>query len=431
MKPSSLTTGLIAVFLTLLLLAGTLNDPISLAVGSGIGMMVFCLAKIHICNAYRLIQGADCSRVVDKKLLRQGRGAEIKTTLSFLIPTGMTARYYEKCPVFCSINGGESMAILKPGQNLVNLIYSIVPLFHGIISFEGGDLIVADRFFSSEVQVKNNHFSGPEQYVQPVPLFSKGLVSGSRELERFGPVKGFSVRHYREYLPGDDLRYVDWKLSARRGELYVREYASTSEAKPLLIVDLPDKNQEYDLDAFSRMVSHVSGHIETLLGKKEPLVLLLISGITITDVLYEGRDLTRCMEIMRTRMHPVIRSHYLYKYHSSLTIRSGNRHLHQWKTKVADAHVSDSISRIIQLRTENLVYSGSTTFSSRMNIVFGKRHLHEIYFYSLCDGDNSHIYETAALARQIRVPFRIRTPGQTETSAREIHPVRGEIIEVF
>ena len=102
-----------------------------------------------------------------------------------------------------------------------------------------------------------------------------------------------------------------------------------------------------------------------------------------------------------------------------------------FQKNVADNRVSESISRIIQVRTENLVYSGSTTFSSRMDLIIGKRHLHEIFFYSLCDGDISHIYETAALARQTRVPFRIRTPIQTETSSRAIHVARGELIEVF
>lgn len=431
MRPSPLTSGLIAVFCTFVLLAGVLNEPMSLAVGSGIGIIMFCLGMIHITSVSRLIQGSNCSRVVDKKILRQGRTAEVKTTLSFQIPIGMTARYHEKCPLFCSVEGGEIWTVLKPGQTIVNLSYSIIPHFHGKIYFEGGEITIADRFFSSEIHIKNGTFSGPEQQVQPSPLFSKSLVAGSRELERFGPVKGFSVRHYREYLPGDDLRYVDWKLSARRGELYVREYVSTSEAKPLLIIDLPDKNQEYDSDAFSRLVSHVSGHIETLFGKKEPLILLLVSGISITDALYEGRDLTRCMEIIRTRMHPVVRSQYLFRYNSSVTIRSGNRNMKNFQKNVADNRVSESISRIIQVRTENLVYSGSTTFSSRMDLIIGKRHLHEIFFYSLCDGDISHIYETAALARQTRVPFRIRTPIQTETSTRAIHVARGELIEVF
>lgn len=431
MIPSPLTSGLIAVFLSLILLSGLLNEPVSLAVGSGIGTIIFCLCILHITSVGRLIQGADCSRVFDKKIIRQGRRAEVKTTLSFQIPMGMTARYHEKCPLFCSVERGKIWTVLKPGQKTVNLSYSIIPLFHGKIIFEGGYLTVADRFFSSEIQIKKGNFSGPEQQVQPSPLFSKSLSGGSRELERFGPVKGFSVRHYREYLPGDDLRYVDWKLSARRGELYIREYVSTSEAKPLLIIDLPDKNQEYNSDAFSRLVSHVSGHIETLLGKKEPLILLLVSGITITDALYEGRDLTRCMEIIRTRMHPVVRSQYLYRYNNSVTIRSGNRNLKNFQKNVADNRVSHSISRIIQIKTENLVYSGSTTFSSRMDMIIGKRHLHEIFFYSLCDGDISHIYETAALARQTRVPFRIRTPIQTETCSRAIHLARGELIEVF
>ncbi|HMD35587.1 MAG TPA: DUF58 domain-containing protein, partial [Vicinamibacterales bacterium] len=49
----------------------------------------------------------------------------------------------------------------------------------------------------------------------------EGLVSG---LHR-SPFHGYSAEfsQYRHYRPGDDLKYVDWKLVARTDRLYTKQ----------------------------------------------------------------------------------------------------------------------------------------------------------------------------------------------------------------
>jgi uncharacterized protein (DUF58 family) len=41
----------------------------------------------------------------------------------------------------------------------------------------------------------------------------------------------------REYVPGDDLRFVDWKATARTGKLIVKEFESQTSSSYLLLVD--------------------------------------------------------------------------------------------------------------------------------------------------------------------------------------------------
>src|SRR4030095_9287688 len=50
----------------------------------------------------------------------------------------------------------------------------------------------------------------------------EGFLSG---LHR-SPLKGFSVEfaEYRQYLPGDDLTTIDWKVFARSDRFYVKKY---------------------------------------------------------------------------------------------------------------------------------------------------------------------------------------------------------------
>ena len=50
----------------------------------------------------------------------------------------------------------------------------------------------------------------------------EGYVSGMHR----SPYQGYSVEfaEHREYVPGDDLRYLDWKLFGRTDKFYLKQY---------------------------------------------------------------------------------------------------------------------------------------------------------------------------------------------------------------
>ena len=63
----------------------------------------------------------------------------------------------------------------------------------------------------------------------------EGLVSG---LHR-SPFHGYSAEfsQYRHYRPGDDLKYVDWKLVARTDRLYTRQFRETTNMASAIVLD--------------------------------------------------------------------------------------------------------------------------------------------------------------------------------------------------
>lgn len=63
----------------------------------------------------------------------------------------------------------------------------------------------------------------------------EGLVSG---LHR-SPFHGYSAEfsQYRHYRPGDDLKYVDWKLAARTDRIYTKQFRETTNMASALVVD--------------------------------------------------------------------------------------------------------------------------------------------------------------------------------------------------
>jgi len=49
------------------------------------------------------------------------------------------------------------------------------------------------------------------------------------------PGRGIEVARLREYQPGDEARDIDWRVSARRGRPFVKEYAQETESPVLLV----------------------------------------------------------------------------------------------------------------------------------------------------------------------------------------------------
>ena len=63
----------------------------------------------------------------------------------------------------------------------------------------------------------------------------EGFISG---LHR-SPYHGFSVEfaQHREYVPGDDLRFLDWKAYAKSDKYYIKQYEEETNFRALIILD--------------------------------------------------------------------------------------------------------------------------------------------------------------------------------------------------
>ncbi|HET7698483.1 MAG TPA: DUF58 domain-containing protein [Vicinamibacterales bacterium] len=61
-------------------------------------------------------------------------------------------------------------------------------------------------------------------------LVSKRIVDGTISGLHRSPFHGYSAEfsQYRHYRPGDDLKYIDWKLFARTDRLYTKQFRETT-----------------------------------------------------------------------------------------------------------------------------------------------------------------------------------------------------------
>lgn len=76
--------------------------------------------------------------------------------------------------------------------------------------------------------------------IKQLELRAKMVVEGFMSGLHRSPYHGFSVEFtdYRQYSPGDDLRYLDWKLLARRDRQYIKRFEDETNLRCHLLVDM-------------------------------------------------------------------------------------------------------------------------------------------------------------------------------------------------
>jgi uncharacterized protein (DUF58 family) len=76
--------------------------------------------------------------------------------------------------------------------------------------------------------------------IKSLQLRAKIVVEGFFSGLHRSPFHGFSVEfsEYRQYSPGDDPRYLDWKLYARSDRYYIKRFEDETNLRCHLVVDL-------------------------------------------------------------------------------------------------------------------------------------------------------------------------------------------------
>src|SRR5439155_18439696 len=72
-----------------------------------------------------------------------------------------------------------------------------------------------------------------------IEIVAQGVVEGYLAGIHRSPFRGFSVEftEHRAYQPGDEPRYLDWKILARADRLVVKQFEEETNLRAMLLVD--------------------------------------------------------------------------------------------------------------------------------------------------------------------------------------------------
>ena len=76
--------------------------------------------------------------------------------------------------------------------------------------------------------------------IQNLELVARTVVEGFVQGLHKSPYLGFSVdfAEYRQYMPGDDIRRIDWKVYGRSDKLFIKLYEGETNTRVLVLLDV-------------------------------------------------------------------------------------------------------------------------------------------------------------------------------------------------
>lgn len=72
-----------------------------------------------------------------------------------------------------------------------------------------------------------------------IEIVAQGVVEGYLAGLHRSPFRGFSVEftEHRAYQPGDELRYLDWRILARSDRLFVKQFEEETNLRAMILLD--------------------------------------------------------------------------------------------------------------------------------------------------------------------------------------------------
>lgn len=201
------------------------------------------------------ISGLDCERSISRSTVQQGEDVEVMVTIrnerGWPIPWIYFEDYHPRD--FPRVGDNKRLAILMPGRS-VTLKYRLTfPRrgYHrvGPVLMESGDLFGLQKRFRTGVRRDYVSVLPTVAYIDTFNIAAKRPQGPVRISNRIyeDPAR---IHNIREYIPGDPMRAIHWKATARTGVLHVKTHEPSSVTGGTLILDLhedsylPEKREE-------------------------------------------------------------------------------------------------------------------------------------------------------------------------------------------
>jgi len=283
MRPTLLTGLLLLFCLVCFVYAWMLN--VGEAAAAGLAVLVFLAGRACIfqTEVRGLALSLNVTREADKTILNQSSIVTVRSSMT-VVTKQLTASFEDVPPTGARITAGSLQYIEGRASYSLNL-----PVI-GESYFQGVRASCSDLFFTQSVLVGRDA-QQPKLTMYPTGIAATHHAVGhgagwsAQEYDRPALIAGTDTRTMRPYADGDSIRDLDWKLSTKYQELYVRLRMDASGGLPALLVDLPQRGASNELCL--HFAETVLGILENLnIGEEYPVTF--ISGARYLDTIRSG-----------------------------------------------------------------------------------------------------------------------------------------------
>jgi uncharacterized protein (DUF58 family) len=430
------TQGICVLLLLLVSVAIVLDDPAILLPAAILGAGILMRYLLFGQRTDEMIRSVRVERSLSRDQVRKGMAVDVRTSVTFYMPPQCRATISDLLPGQANLESGttEISAAVDPAPQSCTMSYTMVPVIHGTHRFSGIGIRIRDLFFEDSVTLSRESDTGPVLLVQPAGLFApppSELADGSLDMRRTSIWSGADVHSLRDYVVGDDLRHVDWKVSAKYDKLVIRKYTAPMSHPPLAIVDLPWKDAPFSDRAFSILISEVTGLVQHTIETYQHASVLLISGPNIIHLIREEKSAARCLAELREWMHPAERPVHFFRTPDRSDLRSRLREIESRLPDETDAATTAFYGRLQDRYESVLDHMRVPAFPGQVARALSQVTFSEVFLFTIECGDSSHIRHVARPLRARNVLVHIKviqalpeireaddTPGSTKAAGQ-------------
>ncbi len=375
------------------------DDPAFFFAGGAIWLFLLISLHAGISAARTAAHHLRGERHTKERFSRSGTRIQMTTTLTGHALPGYRLAVEDILPDSATDITGQTRGVIPENGGTCTLQYSFRPLAHGTIHPGGVILSCSDTFFIITVPILKLSFRRPNLFVFPENVlgYEGSGGYGDNETMRRTPLKSSGVRSFREYRPGDNVKAIDWKMTARYGTTYVREYTGSEGGTAAVVIDLPDDTKDATEEICSHMRKAVIQRIAGLQERHETSRIIVLAGceiLMIRDIL-PGADTFHDLSAILT---PKKRIRSLYRAYSPIMLAM----------QVRNAGKDMPLTPVAQTMLETFSRSGDQIeFQEKMHRILTESRDTEIHCYTTGTGDLSHIWAMASAAYALHRPVRI------------------------
>ncbi|WP_336339404.1 DUF58 domain-containing protein [Haloarcula brevis] len=276
----------------LLLGGGLLDAPLLVAGAVGLAGWLLAMQVVFVRAVSRLRDGLTVSQSLSRARIRTG--VETTYTLEASVATAgehLPLSVEATVPLAARMEAGRA-PVIDLGESMQSSSVTVPLTWETVGHYTVAGATVTMRSGAGLFTQSFTTDPGPEITVEspsvgPIHVGQGGkrLLRGVGEHEARGRTGGLSAEEVRKYVPGDALKYVDWKATARLDEAHVRNYEAESNRSVALVLDhrhtLGDgRPGETKLDHLRAVAAAFRQRAETV---RDPLGYLTVDDTGVTE----------------------------------------------------------------------------------------------------------------------------------------------------
>jgi len=399
-QATRLFRGVSALTAVIILYAFIFDDPASLIVSVAMSGFLLSRVYLHIRGLGALASSVTLERETSAKLVRQGSPVYVTSTIGADIPPDMTVVAEDLLPPGAILAGRSARAGLVSGETVISYVMKI--MMYGKVRPSGISLSTSGRWFDDEIFLKLSVFREPEYSAMSTSPFAGGKsMAGDNEIDLHTPLQGTGVISFRKFIIGDAARHIDWKVSAKYGELYIRNYSSKMGLPILVVIDLPDMDQNCDTEALAVLARHVMG-VVTSESLSPGSSVLIVSGGNVVDFRPLGPE-SGVRSMLAGNVVASSRSGHLYHNQSYADLMRNRVNIRE------NSYFRNS--PLSEVWDGMLVSHMPLRFESDIRRVYYSIENSEVEVFSLLEGDISHLRIIAEYTARRNLILKLKIPS--------------------